>query len=99
MSEQALELNSANSSSWDTKGVALMELNRLKESESALLRALEIAPDRPNILLHLAQLYSREKGSKDEALTILEQLNSRISVLTEDMASEVSALMYKLRNP
>jgi Tfp pilus assembly protein PilF len=59
--DEALRLDPADAASWDTRGVTLMQLNRLDEAATALARALELQPDAAESRQHMEQLRQKRE--------------------------------------
>lgn len=94
---ESLTLNNQNAAAWDTLGVVLLQEDKLGEAEKALVKALQIEPERPEIIFHTAQLY-RRKGMNREAAALLEQLIIRPSDINVEMYGDVEDSLMELRH-
>ena len=93
---EAVEINDKNYAAWDTLGVARLRSGLVDEAQTAILRAMEFAPQDPEIMLHMAQVYE-QKGMDEEALTLADSLLNRANEMRPEAYAEVRALIMKLR--
>lgn len=94
--QEALQVNSDNVMAWDTLGSVLMELGRLEEADSALRKCIQMRPDDPVVLLHIAQLRAAQ-GRSAEALKMAESLLLRGNEMPAELYQEARDLARRLR--
>jgi len=88
---EAVRIDPALATAWDTLGASLRRRRRLEEAEQALHRALAIRPEDPVFLWNLAQVYG-DMGRPESAAPILDALRQRADRLPPEMLPDLQAL-------
>lgn len=95
---RALEVQPQNPNAWSTLGVIQRKLGNLTGAAESLHQALQMRPDHPLIKLNVVELYE-EKGLRNEALALLDEVMTAISLLPEDERRRALDLSARLRRP
>ncbi len=93
----ALSLSSPSVSTLNAYGVALREVHRYAEAREYLNRALDLAPDHPQILRNLAQTHYRENNF-ESAVHYFSQIEGRLSFEAKDYIAFGWALLKLKQN-
>jgi tetratricopeptide (TPR) repeat protein len=96
MAKNSLAMSERSAPAWDTYGAILLALGRLDEAEEAFQKALALAPDTAEILLHTAQLYEK-KGLLKEALRVSDALLARPAELSRESYDTLRDMVRRLR--
>lgn len=91
LAREAVKLREREFNFWDTLGMILLERGEMAGAENALRKALELAPDKAVLQLHLAEWHAR-KGDVKQAAAMADQLMGRLSALSSDDQERVRAL-------
>lgn len=93
---RALKADARNVLAWDTLGESSLQLGDLELAERALVRASELRPDSPRIILHLAQLHEA-KGDLAQSRKLVEGVLQYGERLPADLYSDLMKLSDRLK--
>ncbi|MFP6904755.1 MAG: DUF2723 domain-containing protein [Verrucomicrobiota bacterium] len=81
--KQAIEMNHASYSSWDTLAVILYELEKYTAAHTAVDKAISLGPDEINPYIHRAQIYHKQ-GDREKARAVVEQVRLKFKDSMQD---------------
>jgi tetratricopeptide (TPR) repeat protein len=91
--DRCIEFYPGEADVWDTRGWILKGLNRLQEARESYQQAIQIAPERPDFLLHLGELEA-EDGNGEQARQYLESALNK--GLVGEPAERAQMLLQKI---
>lgn len=94
---EAIRMDEQLYQAWDTLGMILLKQGVLDEAEKALQRAVSMAPDKPECIVHLAELQYR-KGNREHAKELLQvasKLRERMSMEDQDALDYLMSALEK----
>lgn len=74
---EAIDLNGSNSSHYSLRGSAYFNIGEMEKAIADYERAIDLDPSQPYPYNNLAQIYSRDKKTFEEAIKYFEMANSR----------------------
>ena len=95
MADRALRIDPDFLPAWDTRGMALLRLDRLDEAKAALDRALALSPWDWDARLHSSMALSG-LDRRDEALAILRGMESAAKDVTESQIAEYDSFRKRV---
>jgi len=86
LARESISMDQQSYQAWDTLGMILLKQGVLDEAEKTLQRAVSMAPDKPETIVHLAEL-QYHKGNRERAKELLQvasKLRGRMSMEEQD---------------
>jgi tetratricopeptide (TPR) repeat protein len=81
--KQAIEMEHASYSSWDTLAVILYELEKYTAAHTAVDKAISLESDEINPYIHRAQIYHRQ-GDRKKMRSVVEQIRLKFGDSMQD---------------
>lgn len=96
MVRECLALDEGHRAAWDTLGFILFKRGKLVEARTALQRALQLSPNNPEVVYHLA-LVLEQSGETSQAFGLANELLSRPAQFDKSQYEELRALVERVR--
>lgn len=90
--KEAIEMNNRSHNAWDTLGMILLELEEYQEAETAMDKAIGLAPEQVSHYIHKAQLLLAANREDESAALAVKTLEKFAGTLTSKQENQLKAL-------